>query len=255
MFNALSLFGSGLVYRAGHMRFQNLKWWLGFRNTNATLLTDFRSAMVCNLNVHYFQTGHSSETFFLRQRQELFFAYVTKADPPNSLFGVGTRYYFARVKIEFYLVAIGPVVLVLGPRRHYGAPLLCAKLCDGPVQHVDLKDVHKLTKGNSSRVFVPVWDCLKKCHQQDVDVGSKELISQILADVCSAIQGLLYPSLSASPSLLTWLKKSTVLTATHSLMSSPSGSITASRRFPDPRVAAACLHEKTSQKWLMLQRG
>ena len=30
----------------------------------------------------------------------------------------------------------------------------------------------------------------------------------------------------------TWLKKSTVLTATHSLISSPSGSMTASRRLP-----------------------
>ena len=64
--------------------------------------------------------------------------------------------------------------------------------------------------------------------------------------------------------MLIWLKKSTVLTATHSLRSSPSGSITASRKFPeqiyfsvecaarcsvrfhsfrcipDPRVAAAC---------------
>lgn len=40
--------------------------------------------------------------------------------------------------------------------------------------------------------------------------------------------------------MLIWLKKSTVLTATHSLRSSPSGSMTASLKFPDPRVAAAC---------------
>uniref|UniRef100_A0A6B0UET4 Putative secreted protein n=1 Tax=Ixodes ricinus TaxID=34613 RepID=A0A6B0UET4_IXORI len=41
-------------------------------------------------------------------------------------------------------------------------------------------------------------------------------------------------------SMLIWLKKSTVLTATHSLRSSPSGSMTASLRFPLPSVAAAC---------------
>merc|ERR1719154_76592 len=37
-----------------------------------------------------------------------------------------------------------------------------------------------------------------------------------------------------------WLKKSTVLTAIHSFKSSPSGNCTADRKFPDPRVAAAC---------------
>ena len=42
-------------------------------------------------------------------------------------------------------------------------------------------------------------------------------------------------------SMLIWLKKSTVLTATHSLISSPSGNMTACLRFPEPSVAAACL--------------
>ena len=36
-------------------------------------------------------------------------------------------------------------------------------------------------------------------------------------------------------SMLIWLKKSTVFTATHSLRSSPSGSITANRRLPEKR--------------------
>ncbi len=35
---------------------------------------------------------------------------------------------------------------------------------------------------------------------------------------------------------LTWLKKSTVLTATHSFRSSPSGSMTARRKFPDGKT-------------------
>lgn len=40
-------------------------------------------------------------------------------------------------------LAICPVVLVLGPRRHYGAALLGTELCDGPVQHVDLiEEIH-----------------------------------------------------------------------------------------------------------------
>ena len=41
-------------------------------------------------------------------------------------------------------------------------------------------------------------------------------------------------------SILIWLKKSTVLTATHSSTSSPSGSSTANLRLPDPKVALAC---------------
>ncbi|CAL5364093.1 unnamed protein product [Camellia sinensis] len=41
-------------------------------------------------------------------------------------------------------------------------------------------------------------------------------------------------------SKFTWLKKSTVLTASHSLASSPGGSLTASLRFPLPNVASMC---------------
>jgi hypothetical protein len=47
------------------------------------------------------------------------------------------------------------------------------------------------------------------------------------------------------------LKKSTVLTATHSLMSSPSGSITASRKFPVSAVTVLVVKEK----WLLHLRG
>ena len=43
--------------------------------------------------------------------------------------------------------------------------------------------------------------------------------------------------------ILIWLKKSTVLTATHSLRSSPSGNITANLRFPDLKN-----RDKTSTK-------
>lgn len=47
--------------------------------------------------------------------------------------------------------------------------------------------------------------------------------------------------------MLIWLKKSTVLTAIHSLRSSPSGNITACLRLPLPRVASACF--KSSYWW------
>lgn len=47
--------------------------------------------------------------------------------------------------------------------------------------------------------------------------------------------------------MLIWLKKSTVLTAIHSLRSSPSGNMTACLRLPLPRVASACF--KSSYWW------
>lgn len=41
-------------------------------------------------------------------------------------------------------VSVGPVVLILGPRRHHRARLLSAELRDGAVQHVDLVEkVHR----------------------------------------------------------------------------------------------------------------
>lgn len=48
-------------------------------------------------------------------------------------------------------------------------------------------------------------------------------------------------SVSVPYKRFTWLKKSTVLTASHSLPSSPGGSLTASFKFPLPKVDTMCL--------------
>lgn len=46
-------------------------------------------------------------------------------------------------------------------------------------------------------------------------------------------------SVTVPYSMFRWLKKSTVLTASHSFRSSPSGNNTAPRKLPEPSVASA----------------
>lgn len=60
------------------------------------------------------------------------------------------------------------------------------------------------------------------------------------ADIVGQLAGV-QNSVSVPYRMFTWLKKSTVFTASHSLMSSPGGSRTASLKFPLPRVASICL--------------
>ena len=55
-----------------------------------------------------------------------------------------------------------------------------------------------------------------------------------------------------NPSPLTWLKKSTELTAIHSSRSSPGGNATACLKFPLPKVVAAYLTTETRDREMVI---
>ena len=71
-------------------------------------------------------------------------------------------------------VAVGPVVLVLGPRRHDWTPLLRAELCDGAVEHIDLvEEVHRVD-GHPLVQVLPLWQhhCQSQVAYNDLSVIS-----------------------------------------------------------------------------------
>lgn len=101
-----------------------------------------------------------------------------------------------------HCVAVRPVILVLGPRRHDGATILRAELSNGPVEHVDLvEEVH----GVHGHPFVQVLSVWQHDGQPQVAraqrggcVLHQVILVRSLGDVLLRLEGLVGPTAAIS---------------------------------------------------------